>query len=430
MPLTKMSRIKLLVLSAWASRIITSIAGIISIRILNAHLQVEEYAIYIVIISISGWFTIIGDPGIGYLTQNKISEKIAIKKNYCVDILGAYILLFSIAIFIFTFCYILKNKISFFLFGNINYNNHDELIKVFVIIAFIYSMSVAASVSNKFLYAMGSGVFSNAMTAMGSLLGLAALSLGIENWSQKIMYSIMATSTPIMMLSFILAIFQIKKSWSSINLVKLNILLNILKESRGFFFFSLIATFIIQVDYLIMTQQVKPVEIAQYYNIAKIFSFLAFINQAILYALWPNFTEKFYKKELDAIKKLIKNAILTTVAFAVISIIILIGLSSYLHVIFNSGNQITYRDTVILGFGFIALLRCVSDPCAIFLQSINNLRPLIICASIQAPISFLFQWIFSSYFSIEGIILGFCCAFVITAFWVYPFLTIKNLKNQ
>lgn len=422
-----MSKIKLLVLSAWASRVITAIAGIFSIRILNNQLPVEEYAIYIVIMGISGWFAIIGDPGIGYQTQNKVSEKIAIGKNYSIDILSAYILLFSVAIFIFFLSYILRNPITFFLFEKLDYYDRGSLSQTFLVVAFIYSIGMAASVSSKFLYATGKGAFGNMLTAFGSLLGLLILHLGLKDSHNKILYSVIAVTIPGMTLSVFLAIHQIKKSWNSLNLITFNQLLSVVKNSRGFFFFSLVAASIIQVDYLIMSQKIKPIEIAQYYNLAKIFSFLAFINQSILYALWPDFTQKFIRNEFKDIKNSIKKVILLTSVFTLITTIILILTSKYFGIIFKSGDEIIYRNTVIFGFGFIALLRCISDPCAIFLQSINNLRPIIICAAVQAPISFLLQWIFSTYFSIEGIILGFSCAFLMTAFWVQPFLVMKKL---
>jgi O-antigen/teichoic acid export membrane protein len=387
---------------------------------LNADLAHDQYAIYILIIGISGWFTIFGDPGIGFCTQNKISEKIANKKNYDVDILSAYILLASTSILIALITYYIKNPIALFLFGNINLDQKYNLGNIFWFSSLILTVSVASSAANKFLYSTGKGYIGNSLGAIGSFGGLLILIFGIQNSGNKIMYAVIATCAPTMIISVFLAGYQIKVSLLSYQIINRVIFIDIIKVAKGFFIFSLLGALVVQIDYLVMSQKIKPIDIVQYYNIAKLFGLIAFINQAILYAMWPDFTKKYFEKEYQYIRKALKNIAIRTSLLTLAGTILIASLSDYIGAFLLSSSSVDYRKSVILSFGLVGILRCFADPYAIFLQSINDTRPLIIFVGIQVPICIALQWELSTYFSIEGILLGLVCSFLLTVSWMLP----------
>jgi O-antigen/teichoic acid export membrane protein len=421
-----LSPIRVLILSAWCARITSALVGIFSLRILNAELDHNQYAIYIVIIGISGWFTIFGDPGFGFYIQNKISEKIAKDEKYGADILSAYILLGSVAILITMFTYLYKSPISYFLFHRIEAGTDHNLEIIFWFSALVLAVSVAVSASNKFLYAVGRGYIGNIIAALASMVGLLILMYGLKNSENKIIYSIFATCGPPMAFSLALAALQIKKSWENHYLINIKMLINVLVSSKGFFIFSLLGALVVQTDYMIMSQKVDSIDIVQYYNLAKIFGIMVFINQAILYAIWPNFTQKYIKKEHDYIyNNIVKIAVLTSL-ITIIGTTFIIYFSGYLGLLLSSDPLIEYQKIVILSFGIVAILRCIVDPYSIFLQSINDTKPLIIFLAIQAPICFTLQWVLSTYLSIVGILLGLACSIIFTVLWMLP----NEVKNK
>jgi len=419
--------LKFIVLSAWLSRAVTAIAGIFSLRILNVELTPEEYSVYIIIFGIAGWFNIIGDPGIGYSTQNKISRKYISKESYSLDLLNAYILLISLAVFICLVLYPVKNEAANYLFDKINLENSNHLGLTLWYSAVVLSMSAAFVVSNKFLYATGRGHIGNLMTASGSIMALLILKLGIDNSQNKIIFSVLATTLPLLVLSMIFALRQISSSWGAHQNLNIKEIIFTIKNAQGFFIFNLIAAGVVQIDYIVMSQKIDPIEIVQYYNIAKIFGIIAAINQALLFAMWPNFTMQFYEKKFSLIKKTISKIIFST-AFLTFGLTMFIALiSNQLDLLFSSNLSITYRKSVILCFGLVFILRCFVDPYAIFLQSIDKTKPLIIFVAFQVPVCILLEWNLSSLFSIEGILLGLAFSSLATVSWLLPWEVHKRL---
>ncbi len=403
-------------------------AGIFSLRILNAELTHNQYAAYILIIGISGWFTIFGDPGIGFCTQNKISEKISKNKSYDVDILSGYILLGGISVLIIFLAYCLKEPIAIFLFEKINLAEKHHLGDILWLSSLIFTMSVTFSAANKFLYSMGRGYVGNLLGALGSLIGLIILIFGLENVENKILYSVAATCAPIMIISGLMAAYQIKSTWKSYKLLNGIIFIDIINISKGFFIFSFLGALVVQIDYLVMSQKIKPIDIVQYYNLAKLFGIITFMNQAILYAIWPDFTRKYFLNEYISIASTIKKIAIYTSLLTLVASILIALFSNKIGTFLSSNSSIDYRITVILSFGLVAIIRCLVDPFAIFLQSINETKPLIIAVVIQAPICFALQWGLSTYFSIEGILLGLACSYLITVSWIFPKEVWKKLE--
>ena len=421
--------LKLVVISAWLSRVITAIVGIFSLRILNAQLPPSEYSIYIIIIGIAGWFSIIGDPGVGYSTQNQISQKNISKESYSLDILNAYILLISLALFICLVIYPMKNEAANYLFDKISLENRNNLGLTLWYSATAFSMTAAFIVSNKFLYPTGKGYIGNLSTSCASIISLLILILGIETSENKIIFSVLSTTLPLLCLSMMLALRQIISSWKSKHLLNLKAIVFTMKNAKGFFIFNLVAAGVVQIDYLVMSQKISSIEIVQYYNIAKIFGIVAAINQALLYAIWPNFTMQFFEKNFKLIKKNILKIAISTAFLTFGTTIFLSLVSNYLELFFQSNTSIFYRKSVIFSFGLVVILRCFVDPYAIFLQSIDKTRQLIIIAAIQAPICILLEWVLSTFFSIEGILLGLGLSSVLTASWMIPYVANRKLAN-
>ena len=417
---------KFVVLSAWISRIISALSGLFALRILNAQLPSTEFAVYIVLIGVSGWFGIFGDPGIGYSTQNQISRKFIKKEKYEKEVLTAYILLFSFAIAICLLIYPIKNIAAQFLFDKtIKYNNN--LGSIFWFSSVIISFGVAFSVSNKFLYAIGKGYIGNIIGALGSVCSLLILQIGIEKFSSKIMYAILAVNMPSLLLSAFLAIRQIILSWSSRRLINLKFIELTMGRAYGFFIFNVIAAGVVQIDYLIMSQKIEPIEIVQYYNLAKIFAIIAVLNQAILYALWPKFTMHFSDGKFKLIESLMLKVSLYTAIFTAVVTFILAESSTLLHLLYSS-SEVIYRKSVIYAFGFALILRCLVDPYAIFLQSIDDTKPLIKFVAIQAPICIILQWFLSSFWSIEGILCALAFSSLATVSWLIPLEAKRKLN--
>ena len=227
--------------------------------------------------------------------------------------------------------------------------------------------------------------------------------------------------------NMVLAVQQIAKAARQRPVLPKATFFDIAKAARGFLVFNVLGAAVLQIDYLVMSQKVSSVEIIQYYTVGKIFSFVSFINQAVLFAAWPTLTSLYAEKKLDEIRRQLNRLILMSVGVTMVATVSLLVSQDLIGRVLAPGTNLDIRSTVILGFSAVALIRCVTDPFAIFLQSIGNLTPLIAFAAVQAIVSAGLQWQLAEALSIEGVLLALFLSFVLTSAWGLPVAARKLL---
>ncbi|CAN5738085.1 MATE family efflux transporter [soil metagenome] len=418
---------KLVVFSAWASRLCSAFIMIYSLRVLSSNLSANEYATYIIIIGLSGWYAL-SDMGIGYAVQNTITRKAALGQPPDPDIISAYMLAAACALLIISLLYTFHDSLAAELFsklpqGGLHYSH------VFLLTSIMLVVGAAVGISNKILYGVHLGYVANIASAVSSLAGFGILQFGIAGAENKIVYAVAAMYGPVVFISTLLATIQISRSLKSGLLPNRKGTIELVRSARSFSLFNLLAAAVLQIDYVIMSQKINSLDIVQYYNLAKIFAFVAFFNQAIMFAAWPHFTQQFATGQTAPITKSVHRLIKIGAVITVVTTATLMLLSDRLSAFLTPGMSVEFRYSVIAGFGVLALARCITDPFAIFLQSIGNLRPLIIFALVQAVIGALLQWELSELMGIEGILVAITLSFLLTVAWGLPYSARKRLSN-
>lgn len=417
---------QLVVLSAWASRVVTALSGLYSLRLLSQSLTPPEYAIFAVIMGLASWFAVT-DMGIGYAAQNAVTKSLQDNKSAAEEILSSYLMLAVSTAAVLLILYIFREPIGSFLFGKISVLTAEQAQDTFFRSALLLTVGSSAAISNKILYGMHKGYIANILAAAASVFGVTILNLGISSADDKVTYAVAAVYGPIVVFNCFLAVYQVLRSKRANPIVKAATFYDLIRASRSFFVFNTLGVIALQLDYLIMSQKVTPVEIIQYYTLSKIFNLIAFINQAMLFAIWPTFTAKYSSGEVLYIRAQLNKLVVITSLITIVATAIVIMAKEYLEALLSPATPIALRTTVVLGFGVVVLIRCLTDPFAIFLQSIGQLKPLILCAAAQAVTSAVFQWYFAEFLSIEGILVGVFLSFVLTSAWVLPAVARKKL---
>lgn len=418
-----------MVISAWASRIIAASSTIYSLRVLSHSLSAPEYAMFVVIVGLAGWFAL-ADLGIGYSAQNAITGRLAEGGSAAREVLSAYLMLAVTTSAVALALYVFRVPIEALLFGKIIGDQSNLAGDTFFRSALLLTASASFAVSTKVLYAMHRGYVANAVAAFAPVVGLALLALGVTTAQDKVAYAVVALYGPNALVCCILAMQQIFKAAQQRPALPKATFFDIAKSARGFLLFNALGAAVLQIDYIVMSQKVSPVEIIQYYTTGKIFSFVAFINQAVLFASWPTFTALYADKNLAEIRRQIKRLILMSAGVTTLATLAVLASQDFIGSFLAPGKNLDIRSTVILGFSAVALIRCVTDPFAIFLQSIGRLSPLIAFAAVQAIISVGLQWTLAEALSIEGILLALFLSFVLTSAWGLPLAARKLLVYQ
>lgn len=420
---------RLVVLSAWCSRVVAACFSIYSLRVLSHSLSASEYAIFVVIVGLAGWFAL-ADLGIGYAAQNAVTERLAKGGNAAAEMLSAYLMLaFAVSGVVLTL-YMFRHTIAATLFGNFLSGVNRDGAETFFDSALVLIAGASLALSTRVLYAMHRGYVANLFAAFAPVVGLSLLIMGITSAEDKVAYAISALYGPNAIACCALAVLQIRGAARQHTTSLRTAFLQIAKASPGFLIFNALGAAVLQIDYLVMSQKVNAVEIIHYFTTAKIFSFVAFFNQSVLFASWPTLTEQYTRGDLPAIRRQIKRLVTISAVVTLAATVFALAARGYVGTFLAPGKDVDIRVTVILGFGAVALIRCVTDPFAIFLQSIGRLTPLILCAAIQAAISMILQWILVDSFGIEGILLALLLSFVFTSAWLLPLASKKLLSHD
>ncbi len=402
---------------------------IYSLRMLSDSLSIPEYATFVIIMGLAGWFALM-DLGIGFATQNAVTERLVEGGTAASEVLSAYLMLAVTTSVVALALYVLREPIAALLFGKILGDQAYMAGDTFFRSALLLSASASFAVSTKVLYAMHRGFVANAVSAFAPVVGLVLLALGVTSAQDKVAYAVVALFGPNAFVCCLLAVQQIVKAARHRPALPKATFFNIAKAARGFFVFNVLGAAVLQIDYLVMSQKVSSVEIIQYFTIGKIFFFIAFINQAVLFATWPTLTALYVDKNLAEIRRQIKRLILISAGVTTVATLAILASQDFIGRFLVPGKDLDMRSTVVLGFSAIALIRCVTDPFAIFLQSIGELKPLIAFAAVQSVISVGLQWTLAEALSIEGILLALFLSFVLTTAWGLPLAARKLLVKH
>lgn len=418
-----------MVISAWGSRIVAACSTIYSLRVLSHSLSAPEYAIFVVIVGLAGWFAL-ADLGIGYAAQNAITSRLASGGNAANEVLSAYLMLAITTSAVVMALYLFRDTIAAALFGKILTAPDHGAGTTFFRSALVLIAAASFALSTKVLYAMHRGYVANAVAAFAPVVGLGLLVVGISAAEDKVAYAVVALYGPGALACCALALLQIARAARQRPQLSRATFVQLARASRGFFLFNALGAAVLQIDYLVMSQKVVPVEIIQYYTTGKVFSFVAFFNQAMLFATWPTLTALHTAGDRPEIRRQLKRLMIISAGVTVAATCAVLMTQDHLGAFLAPGTGLDLRSTVVLGFGAVTLIRCLTDPFAIFLQSIGKLAPLIVCAAIQAIASASLQWILVDSFGIEGILLAVLLSFVLTSAWALPLASRKLLSGD
>jgi O-antigen/teichoic acid export membrane protein len=423
---TKIPRHLLITIYSWAGRLISIICSLFSLKLTTKLLGIDNYSIYIILSNIVAW-TVLCDFGLGYSLQNYITELKSKGVDYKRYIFITVFLLFSILIVCSILIWILTPLLSELIFGKILVGNTVLIESTFFITCLIGLFTCLGSISTKIFYGLQNGHIPNLLLSLGSVLNIFGLYFiyffKLVNLTNVILITF-GINALISIIPLIYFFYNSKPKFLNFDKV---VIIQILKRGIGFGGFAIMSAGVLQVDYLIMSQFIRPSDIVAYSLLFKLFSLVFIVYNTLLSTLWPMFSEWSVNKKVDLIRTNIKKNILFGILiFTIFTLIIIFLGDEILGLITNIKISLPINLICLIGFYF--MIRVWTDMFAIVLQSVNYLRPLWIFTPIQALISISLQVYFSLKFGVIGIVIALILSFLITVSWALPFFAYKKIK--
>lgn len=424
--LCKIQNHHLVTFVAWVSRGVQAILQVLMLSILTQILDVNDYAVFILISSLLVWF-MLTDLGLGFALQNKISKLKAKGKDYEKFIVNVFLNGFFI-VFLFV---IVSLILSYTLIPEYleKYTKDQNYHYEFLLSAILMVCIGVFGMVYKVWYALGKGYWSSILPAIGTLITYLLLQVLLEFNIQSLLIVFFVYFFP---LAFLPLFFFIK---TLINLRKkitfdVEYIASLLKSAKGFLFFGFMSALVLNVDFFIASQFLPPNQIVQYHTLLKLFTFGLFLYSAYLMAVWPIFSEKIENRQSQFIVEMLKSFIPVGMVFIIVFTLLLVFFGSHIYTYLIKNMDFEVSKAIVVMFGLYFLIRVWTDTFAMVLQSGNNLKPLLKSVPIQAVLSISLQIILVSYFQIYGLLLALILSFLLTVAWYLPYSSSKFLKEN
>lgn len=418
--------------SAWASRIITGLVQLVMVRILMVSLGGDRYAVFVLLTSIIGWYSMT-DLGLGMSLQNFISERRAQGRAYADLLKTAGLITFlewSIGSAILYGISLLAAPLFLHQFS---FLSSSEMIKLFFISGFNLFTAGLASLVFKIWYAEQKGYLANIVPAVSSLLSLGIVWVVAQDiFQDKLLAALIGFTLPAAILGSVLLVSKLKPFFSKEKKTERFIVQLLFKRAMRFFGFSALGLIITQVDYFILSQTVKAYDIVVYNITTKLFSFAYTIYAAVLAAWHPVNCEMYVKSEFENIKKTARNYIACGLGGMGLFTLGIAVAMPWLTTVFSPKERITVPPLFIALLGGYFAVRIWNDTFVTLLVSMSRFRPVFKLAPFQVILSVFLQIILAQRFGIYGIIIGLIVAYLLTSVWYLPKtigLMLKDVKE-
>lgn len=392
----------------------------VSIPLLLDLLGKERYAAYALVVSLMGWFGLL-DMGFGNSLQNFVSEGRATGNNTDGYLAAGGLMAIGLLIVGSLGIILLAPILAKFLFVKMPFLSQQQGIHLIRISGVLFLANSLGTIGNKILYANQKGYIANGLTAGAALAGLGSLLWVLSSkLEDKLLWSLVAYAMPLALTGIGTTAFIVGSRVKNWHLAR-KALPSLIKRAWGFWLFALMATGVLSVDYLVMSQTLTPHEIATYSIITKVFVVSISFYTSLLQASWPVCAELIIKGEWGQVKKTVRIYIIF--GFGGIGLITLVLASAmpWVFRILAPGQNLTVSLLTLILLAIYYASRVWSDTYAMVLQSMSDTTIFIRWVPVQAILSLVGQIILVKILGLNGIIIGLILSFVGTVVWVLPY---------
>lgn len=414
--------------SAWISKAVTATAQLLAIPLIINKLGKDSYATFALLQTLVPWFAL-ADGGIGHSLQNHISECRAKGSDYSHLIATSFFLISIAFVVVLLTLFITVPSLSLIFLRESLFLDDDEKRLAVLVISILSLIIGFGGIGYKAWYATGRGHLSNIIPAIASIAGLAiAYIAAASDVQHKLIlvcsgYTLPFAAAGLLSLLHLWLLQKDKKKR-----VTSSSILIIISRAWRFWLLAIMAAFVLQVDYLVASQLLKPDEIIAYSVTSKIFGVIFFVVSSSLMVIWPVFTEQITNGAWIKVFSYTRIYISLGIAVVVIGTILL---STYLEKalsIVSPSEIIQVPSSLIIAMGIYYSIRVWTDSFAIILQSMSRLKVFFVLIPLQALISIVSQIIFTATFGPVGIVVGLIISFLLTVSWALPKVVISASK--
>jgi len=361
------------------------------------YIKPDVYGVWLTLSSLVGWIAVF-DIGIGNGLRNKLSESLA-KEDYKTSkiyVSTTYAIIGLIAIGLSIVYFLFSPFVNWQIIFNSKFIAEKELYKVVSVVCICFLLKFVTDIINVI-------AASFQIVSVGSIiLFISNISLTTAVWiltktssPNLILLALCLSGIPLLVsifATFFLFSKQFKIVYPSFKMIKFKESASIMSLGSKFFILQIITLIIFQTDNILIAQLFAPADVTIFNISYKYYSVITMAFTIVLTPYWTAFTEAYYKKEYDWIKKTINNLIKYWF-LSIVALVIMIFCAG-LFIKFWVGNSVVVSMPLSIS---ICLYVAIFNWNAIFANFLNGVGKIklqiflaVIAGALNIPLCFLF----------------------------------------
>ncbi len=415
-------------LTSWTSRLLTSAIALVNMRLLIGMLGHERYAGLVLLANLLGWFALM-DLGLGTALQNRISERRAVKqpsrgitrlvarRTLLLAGVGA-LLLYPVSLLVAPW-YLVSTPAT-----------EAERVLHFYLASLLLLGAGTGLVAHKVWYAEQRGYLAHLASALASVTSLGVLGA----WQHS--------GAPLTQTAAIAALLAPSCVFNLLGLLRAATLRvgpeerpapedrTVLRRRAGrFALHALMVASFLHFDYLLISQVLSASDIVLYSVSTRVFEVINLFYSAALLALWPTVAEAIARQEWSSVMGLLRRYLGLGLSAIALSTVAMVWLMPVVTGFLSPAEAIVVPVSYVLLLGGLTLVRAWSNMFSMVLQSMSELRTLLLLTPVQALINAATQLLLAPRYGVFGVTVGLAASYLLTTCWLLPFEVLKRSRR-
>lgn len=422
----KIPRAALVVATSWAGRIISGLASLVVVRPLLDSLGASQYALYALVVGLTGWYAL-ADFGLSSALQNAVSARRALGESYAGLVRGTCLLALAILAGVVLLFALISSPVS----GRymIRFDVDAEIKQhAFLLGSSLIATSMVGAVAYRVWFAEQRGHLANAVPAIGAAIGLVLVKMMTLAGPLGLLSTFVVVQGPPALIALIVMVSRIARPTATALANDWGEALVLLRKAFGFWWVGLLAAGSLYVDSFVVSQYLSAEDIIAYNVPTRIFDAVKVFYNAVLFALWPTWTELTAKQDMAELSRNIRTSLkIGMLSTGLVGLMVVLLMPLIMRILAPGiEDHVPWTFTALLAL--FEVIRTWTNTHAIVLVSMSRLRGIPLSLVLQAGLSISLQLLLVPRFGIHGATLGLIGSFLGATAWSYPWLVRRLIR--
>jgi len=424
--IVKLTPTALVVATSWAGRIISGISALLVVRPLIQGLGSSQYALYALVVSLTGWYAL-ADFGLSSALQNAVSERRALGRGYEGLVRGVCVLSFGLLTGVILVFALASGPLARVYMVRFQVDEGTKQLALFTGSSLI-ATSMVGFVAFRVWFAEQRGHLANAVPALGALVGLIAVKVWASFGGIGLLGTFLVVQGPPAAVAVLVMLWRTMRSTGTRLREDLRDAQGLLRKAVGFWGIGVLAAGSLYVDSFVVSQYLSAEDIIAYNVPTRVFDAIKVFYNAVLFALWPTWTELTAKRDLSELGRNIRRSLQIGLISTGVVGLVAIPMMPLVVQVLAPGIEGRVSWMFVAALATFEVIRTWTNTHAIVLVSMGRLWGIPVGLVVQAALSIGLQLLLVPRFGMIGATLGLIGSFLGGTAWIYPWLVRRLVR--